>query len=247
MTINEKNAARFVSQRTVRMAPEPWEEGMDTEYIHEQFSMDDNKEELLNSECANSKTAYLAAWGAATRQEEFLQRQGERQLHAMGKEINSDTIAWADRQRVNIDNRAHYKDTCLQVVRRCQFSEDQFLMGHKTKNEHMRDLTKVLKYARLLLANKALRTKRGFTYTSVGALVNNVMSLLETMGVDWDLPSKTSPWNGKRHGLPVPRSQWVTKYKSDEILDFDTNETAQQTLTGEDWTRDIQMSFYEIS
>lgn len=141
-----------------------------------------------------------------------------------GKEGDVDA---AMRKRNNIDNRAYYKAYLLEQVKTLQTSEDLAMLGIIDMKRHKARLWKVVTHCNKLLTDRKARNKRGFTWTSVAALKNNALSLLENVGVK------------------VGAKTWARNFQK-QIVDFEEPQY-NPDKTGEDWNDEVRMEWYGMT
>lgn len=202
--------------------------GHEADYILD-GNQPDSHEYRWKEEWDMNKAFYMQAWNAAGRAEELIYKQCLRKLKDKGiSEPTAKQLEAEDKSRCEIEHRSPMKKELLQICQDLQTSEDLVLMGSKDKEDHLQRLWFHWKRCNYLLNNKRQRIHSGHSWKSVAALFNNILSMLENMGIKVD----------------------ARRYKRDQytegkpIVDFTWNDDAQQTKDGLDWADEVRAETY---
>jgi len=199
--------------------------------------LDDATERRWNEECVLHKAAFMETWSsmerAMFREENAMRR--DMGLGSIDPELASDEVMdpkkmeLAMRKRANVYNRTFFKERAMATCRALQLSEDLYLKGEISRSVHTARLNKVLMQCVALLKNNKERARRGHTWLTVAALKNNVLSLMENIGIE------------------VKNWQWArNSYDNNKIVDFEFPQY-NPDKTQDDWNKDILALFYEVN
>lgn len=198
-------------------------EGCEVDYIFDSIEHVETHEERYQTEWELQKAFFMAPWSRACMIVDRLDRMAHREA---GEKASPSAVERAYRKRNNIDNRAPLKDELLQYVRKLQYQEDLLALGVGTSEQFKKHLWNVVARADQLLRDRKARMGKGYTYTSVAALKNNALSLLENQGVSI--------------------GHYIWKYNDKgEIIDFSEG-NGRQDRVGLEWADEIRSMFYNV-
>lgn len=228
MTV-KNNVHPAVMHRNIELVDE-YIHGHEADYILDQGKEDDH-EYRCDEELGAQKAFFMKAWSASQRAEELIGRQALRELARKGVlQPTPKDFKMADRQRCNIENCGAAKDELFGMLKYLQASEDLVLMGAKDRSFHINELSSVYRQCRVLLTYVGLRERFGFSWKSLAALHNNVLSLMENM----KLPVKDRYYKRNQFAEGKP------------IVDFEFNDDAEQTKDGLQWNEQMRWLYYEL-